>query len=216
MFREPTWWAWLVCEGLLIAGALGFRAAFGVAILFALSQFVYFASADDEKLSLAAQVRLGFAMIVAGADSLGAHWLIWMLIAGTAVRILFGYCLLGRILSLLPWNREIPLTYELARRTFLTPPARVAPDQSPIGVAAQSLDPCSSKGVVAATRVRACDAEAQIAKPVVSVVSKSVGAMERAVRDARMRRVRMALDWCQENPLCAPCLTARQELDSAS
>jgi hypothetical protein len=36
--------------------------------------------------------------------------------------VIFGYCLMARMLSLLPWNRTEPITADLVRRTFLSRP----------------------------------------------------------------------------------------------
>ena len=96
--REPTWWAWLATGGLLLAGLLGSRSAFAAACLFALGQYVYFAAGDDSRLPHAAQVRLAFALILVVADAAGLLWLCWAVLAGTALRVAFGYCLLGRML----------------------------------------------------------------------------------------------------------------------
>jgi hypothetical protein len=42
-------------------------------------------------------------------------------------RILAGYCLLARILSLAPWNLRQPLSLALIRRMFLSLQAAVPP-----------------------------------------------------------------------------------------
>jgi hypothetical protein len=36
--------------------------------------------------------------------------------------VIFGYCLMARMLSLLPWNRTEPITADLVRPTFLSRP----------------------------------------------------------------------------------------------
>jgi hypothetical protein len=56
----------------------------------------------------------------------------------------FGYCLMARTLSLLPWNRDERMTLDLVRRTFLNAPA----------VTTQS---CGSDGGV-------CELEARVAR----------------------------------------------------
>ena len=50
------------------------------------------------------------------------RWLYWLPTVGTLALLVFGYCLMSRMLSLLPWNRREPLTLGLLRRTFLTAP----------------------------------------------------------------------------------------------
>ncbi len=54
--------------------------------------------------------------------------LYWLPVLGTGVMLVFGYCLMARMLSLLPWNRTEPLTLSLLRRTFVSPPALSRPE----------------------------------------------------------------------------------------
>jgi hypothetical protein len=71
------------------------------------------------------QVRvLALAVMILGSRP-GLHALLFMQLAGIAARVIFDYCLAGRMLSLLPWNRERTLTSALVRATFLTPPSSV-------------------------------------------------------------------------------------------
>ena len=66
------------------------------------------------------------AMLIAGLWG-PLQWVHLMLFAGITARMLFGYCLLGRILSLAPWNRWQPVSLSLVRRTFLSLQAAVPP-----------------------------------------------------------------------------------------
>jgi hypothetical protein len=43
-------------------------------------------------------------------------------IVGLATNLAFGYCPLARMVSLLPWNREAPLSLHLLVQTFIQPP----------------------------------------------------------------------------------------------
>ena len=69
------------------------------------------------------QIRLAYTglLIICQISALG--WLYWVPAVGTFALVLFGYCLMARILSLLPGNRTEPMSLDLLRRTFLTPPA---------------------------------------------------------------------------------------------
>jgi hypothetical protein len=42
--------------------------------------------------------------------------------------VVFGYCIMARFLSLMPWNRSVPFTMKLLARTFLTAPVIGRPD----------------------------------------------------------------------------------------
>ena len=52
------------------------------------------------------------------------RWLFWIPAVGTPAQVLFGYCTLARCLSLLPWNRQQPLSWSLLWRTFIAPPVK--------------------------------------------------------------------------------------------
>lgn len=70
------------------------------------------------------QVRLGYAlMLVAG------HWpplraLHVIQLVGVTVAVTLDYCLLARLMSLLPWNRRERLTAGLIARRLLSRPVR--------------------------------------------------------------------------------------------
>ena len=54
--------------------------------------------------AFALQVRVAYlAMLIAGLWE-PLQWIHWIQLAGTSVRVLFGYCLLARTLSLAPWK----------------------------------------------------------------------------------------------------------------
>ncbi|MFT4627386.1 MAG: hypothetical protein ACI8PZ_006070, partial [Myxococcota bacterium] len=49
-------------------------------------------------------------------------FLYWMLAFGGTVQVLFGYCIMARSLSLLPWNLQQAFSFGLLKETFLKPP----------------------------------------------------------------------------------------------
>lgn len=119
LYRETSWWYWLASDLLLIAG-LGFA----LAIALSLIQIAHFSLREGSFAAFPVQVRLGYAAVLIGAAWAPIHWLYWLPACGTAAVVLFGYCLLARFLSLMPWNRRSPFSWTLVRRTFLTPPVR--------------------------------------------------------------------------------------------
>jgi hypothetical protein len=50
------------------------------------------------------------------------RWLYWLPAVGTLALVVFGYCLLARILSLLPWNSPETCSIARLRRTFFSAP----------------------------------------------------------------------------------------------
>lgn len=121
------WWYWLVLGGLLGTGLLGWPAGIFLAMLLSAVQIVHVQRLTRDHTAFPLQVRIGYlAMLIAGLWG-PLQWIHWMLLAGITVRALFDYCLLGRILSLAPWNRRQPLSFPLVRQTFLSPQASVPP-----------------------------------------------------------------------------------------
>ena len=66
------------------------------------------------------------AMLIAGSWE-PLQWIHWIQLAGTTARMLVGYGLLSRALSLAPWNRRGPLSFATMRLTFLSPQTTVPP-----------------------------------------------------------------------------------------
>jgi hypothetical protein len=67
--------------------------------------------------------------------------------------VIFGYCLMARMLSLLPWNRTEPITADLVRRTFLSRPRPLDRGDS-VSSARCEVGLCSIEAQVEPERVR--------------------------------------------------------------
>jgi hypothetical protein len=119
---DRTRWLWLVTGCALAAYLGGWREGVVVAAALTAARALYHAARIRTGGALATQVRvLALAVMILGSRP-GLHALLFIQLAGVAARVIFDYCLAGRLLSLLPWNRERPLTSALVRSTFLTPP----------------------------------------------------------------------------------------------
>jgi hypothetical protein len=136
--RSISWWYWLATVALLAAALAGLPGALPAVLALGVVQALHFWALEGSLGAFPVQVRLAFlALLLAGL------WeplcvLHWIQLAGTTVFVLTGYCLLARMLSLLPWNRAQPLSLALARETFLAPPTcgNVRQGLPPIGAAA--------------------------------------------------------------------------------
>ena len=148
MPQFPTWWIWLVTASWLIVGFVLHPAGFIAAIVLSLGQSVYFLWRLRSFTPYAVQIRLAYTALLVVCFVPGMRWLYWMPACGTFALVLFGYCLMARVLSLMPWNRLVPLSLALVNRTLFTPPV--------IGNAAHGLPEISCLGGV-------CESEARVA-----------------------------------------------------
>lgn len=122
--REISWWYWAATSVLLIAGLAGWPPGFVLAVGLSLIQVVHFRLAEGGWRAFPVQVRVAYFLILAATLWPPIHWLVWVPAIGTPAQVLFGYCLLARTLSLLPWNRRERLTWALVWRTYTTPPVK--------------------------------------------------------------------------------------------
>jgi len=115
-------WLWLVTGCMVAAYLPGWRAGILIAAALTAARALYQAPHIRTGGTLPMQVRaLALAVMILGSRP-GWHALLCIQLVGIAIRVVFDYCLAGRLLSLLPWNRERPLTRAFVRAAFLTPP----------------------------------------------------------------------------------------------
>ena len=124
MYKKVSWWLWLVTAVFLTAGVLGWTSGFYAATVLAACQVIYFALKEGDPGAFPVQVRIAFLILMAAALWEPLRFLYWLPVIGTWVLVLTGYCLLARLLSLMPRNRDERLSVSLIKRTFLTPPVK--------------------------------------------------------------------------------------------
>ena len=100
LYREVSWWYWAVTAVLLIVGLTGVFACFYLAAVLGVVQVVHFRLREGRFAAFPVQVRLAYTAILLVA--LWKPWLFWIPAMGTPAQVLFGYCALARLLSLLP------------------------------------------------------------------------------------------------------------------
>src|SRR6266436_1654323 len=122
MPQDWTWWVWLVTACLLLIGLMGMPEAFLAALLLSIAQSVLFFARERALGAFPVQLRLAYTLLLIICFFLPIRWLFWLPAVGTFALVIFGYCLMARMLSLLPWNRTEPITADLVRRTFLSRP----------------------------------------------------------------------------------------------
>lgn len=124
LYREISWWYWAVTAALLIVGLSDRFEAYYLAAGLGAVQTVHFRLRSGRFSAFPVQVRLAYTAILLLALWEPMNWLFWVPAFGTPAQVLFGYCALARCLSLLPWNRSVPLSWGLVWRTFVSPPVK--------------------------------------------------------------------------------------------
>ena len=122
MPKDWTWWIWLITACLLLSGLRGMLEAFLAALLLSIAQSVLFFARERTIKAFPVQLRLAYTLLLIICFFPSIRWLYWLPAVGTFALVIFGYCLMARALSLLPWNRTEPIAADLLRRTFLSRP----------------------------------------------------------------------------------------------
>jgi hypothetical protein len=120
--RSLSWWFWLAVVISLVCGITISTIGFLGAIFITYIQIMYFFIRDKGNISFAVELRFVFMLILIMAMMPRLHILFWISLAGTSALLLFGYCLLARILSLMPWHRKEKMSLSLLKQTFFSRP----------------------------------------------------------------------------------------------
>ena len=129
--RDVKWWYWLATVLLLAAGLSRWPQALYAAMSLTAVQAVHFAWSNRSWAAFPVQVRLAYLAMLAAGLWWPLQVLHWIQLGGTTAMVLFDYCPLARLLSLLPWNRDEPLSLPLVRRRIFSAPQRGSILQQP-------------------------------------------------------------------------------------
>lgn len=120
--RALRWWYWLATAAMLAAALLAWPEGLALTMAFVALQAVHFALRTGTPRAFPVQTRIAFLVLLAAGTWPPLAFLHWLQLAGTCGTVAFDYCVLARLLSLLPWNRTRPLSLRLVWRTFASGP----------------------------------------------------------------------------------------------
>jgi len=123
-YKDIAWWYWLLTAILLTMGVLGNGLGFMLAIGLTSFQLVHFIFRTGNVKAFPVQVRFWYLMLLLVSLPESMQWLYWLPCIGTWAQVIFAYCAMARMVSLLPWNREAPSSLSLLTKTFLSRPVR--------------------------------------------------------------------------------------------
>ena len=118
--QDIGWWYWLATVALLGSGLTGWPPGIRLAMALCLIQILHVFRLVRDVTAFPLQVRMAYLMVLAAGLWAPLQWIHLIQLVGTTARVLVGYCLLARTLSLAPWNRRQPLTWAMLRRTFFS------------------------------------------------------------------------------------------------
>jgi hypothetical protein len=123
-YNDKGWWYWVASTSCLWLAVTGHHEVYYLALLIGVVQLLHFAIAERSVTSFPVQIRLGYLSFLLLAMPEGFEWTLWVPAVGTLLRVLFGYCIMARMLMMLPVNRKIKLTLQFVLDAFFTPPVR--------------------------------------------------------------------------------------------
>lgn len=127
--KNIDWWYWLGLELLIGGWIAGCPVCPDLAVAVGTIQLLHQTARTGSVTAFPVQVRSVYLWLLLLAMWEPLHFVLWIQFAGTALLLLTDYCTLARLLSLMPWNRNEPLTAELVRRVLLASPS--APSITP-------------------------------------------------------------------------------------
>lgn len=126
-YKEISWWYWFAITCLLTAGVAGHPIGFFLAIGFGVFQLIHFAIRERSTSSFPVQVRFFYLLlllIIIALPEPAQIIVYWLPTVGTWAFVIFGFCGMARLVSLLPWNRSEPFSLDLLKRTIFSRPVR--------------------------------------------------------------------------------------------
>jgi hypothetical protein len=121
--RSIVWGLWLATWIGLLAGLVD-PLLYHAVVVFSVAHALLFLALHGFRVAeFPVQVRLTYVLWVAiGTYVPGMRFLLWIATIGLVGNLFFGYCPLARMMYLLPWNRDEPLSWDLVARVVTTPP----------------------------------------------------------------------------------------------
>lgn len=123
-YKQSNWWYWFLTACLVTAGVAGYTMGFDLAIVLTVIHLIDFMLRERSVTAFTVQVRLVVLLYLLVSYPEPMQFLFWLPVVGMWARALFGYCLMARTMSLMPWNRRTALTGELLKRTYFSRPVR--------------------------------------------------------------------------------------------
>lgn len=122
--KKATGWYWVISVIFLGWGLFMNEIGFYLAILASAVQITHFFFFEGGLKAFPVQLRIAYAVLLLIFLWEPLNVLYWIPFIGTSAMIVFDYCLLARLLSLLPWVRKEPLTLAFIKKRIFSKPVK--------------------------------------------------------------------------------------------
>lgn len=123
-YKDYGWWYWLASTTCLWFAVTSYPPAYNWALMIAAVQLLHYIIAQKGVTNFPVQIRVGYLSVLLLAMPEGYQWILWVPAVGTFLRVSTGYCIMARMLMLMPFNRQVQLTLRFIKTAFFTPPMR--------------------------------------------------------------------------------------------
>lgn len=123
-YNNLVWRYWAVTVVLLIGVVSGNALCLQAVIVLTAIQVLHFIYREKSLTAFPVQVRLTYFGMLFLAQAPYMVWIFWWQLIGTSAMVLFEYCFLARLLSLLVWNQQEKISWEMIKRTFFSAPVK--------------------------------------------------------------------------------------------
>ncbi len=122
--KSISGWYWIASIFFLGWGIFYEDTGFYYAIFLAGIQVIHFLITEKGIKSFPVQLRMAYFFILLVCSWQPLRSLYWIPFIGTSAMVFFDYCLLARLLSLLPWVRKEAFSMNLVRKTIFSKPVK--------------------------------------------------------------------------------------------
>jgi hypothetical protein len=123
-YKDYGWWYWAASCTTLWLAVSGFTHAYEIALIIGAVQLGHFILAERSVTAFPVQIRMGYLSVLLLAMPDGFDWVLWVPALGTLLRVVTGYCIMARMLMLMPFNRGHALSAAFIKYAFLAKPVR--------------------------------------------------------------------------------------------
>lgn len=123
-YKNTDWQLLFLCGCGISAGLAGWHGGYLLSLAAAAINFYITFVNRGYLMSFQVQVHMTYLVFLVIAYPQPMNSLYWLPAIGTWIYLLFDYCLLARLLSLLPYNSNAPFSVEHLKNTMLARPVK--------------------------------------------------------------------------------------------